>query len=200
MKKMAMIAMLLVLMLSTTACSGLGVLNNLIVDTFAKDDVFETEDYSLNEDSYDDDSYYDESSGLNPDGSVIGMPRGEVVQMYELSDITYVKDSGEEIPGECIPGSEVYIFTEGENIQDFEYRSKYYATYDDMLKDNYYDIKSVYGSYTYDEASNSLALIGLDGSFREARFEDDKMIIDVGGPELPAVMRVTYTATEDIDI
>ena len=124
----------------------------------------------------------------------------EFVKMYELSNIEYVADNGEALQGEFIPGSEVYIFREGEGYQIFEYRYKNYPSYERMLNDSNYSIESVFGAYTLNSDHTQLSLIGGDGSFRYAEVNGDKIIIEYCPEGYDLKMVSTYTETDSISI
>ena len=122
----------------------------------------------------------------------------EYVKMYELTNVEYVAGSGETQQGDFIPGSEVYIFKEGKDYQNFEYKYKKYPTEEDMLNDSNYSIESVYGTYTLNGDKTQLALLGQDGSISQAEVSGDKIIFEYSPEGYDAKMVTTYTETDEV--
>ena len=174
MKKIAMILMMLAMMLSMAACGDKTETRGEIPD--------------------------DKGVPVAVDPETEPAEVEEFVKMYELTKIEYVMEDGETVQGEFIPGSEVYIFTEGEDYQDFEYKYKKYPTEEDMLNDSNYSIESVYGTYTLNGDKTQLALMGQDGSINMAEVSGDKIIFEFSPEGYDVIMATTYTETDKTDL
>lgn len=150
-----------------------------------------------------------EASGENPDDKawpVAVVPETdpaedeEFVKMYGLTNIEYVMADGETVQGEFIPGSEVYIFTEGKDYRDFEYKYRKYPTEEDRANDSNYSIESVYGTYTLNGDKTQLALMGQNGVVNLAEVIGDKIIFEFDPEGYDVKIVMTYTETDEADI
>lgn len=182
MKKTMIILMILTMMFSMAACKE------------------KTEASANNTD----DTAATETVGAEPPATEIeeedSAEEPEFIKMYELSNIEYVAGNGETKQADFIPGSEVYIFKEGEGYQNFEYRYKYYPSYEEMLKDSNYTIQSETGAYTLNSDHTQLALVGADGSSRYAEVSGDKIIFEFSQEGQDVKMVTTYTETDKVSI
>ena len=193
MKKMMIILVMLAIMLSMTACGEKTETSANTADDTATTETVESEPAPIEPDE-------DISTETSEDIATEPAEKEEFVKMYELSNIEYVKENGETQQADFIPGSEVYIFKEGEGYQNFEYRYKNYASYDEMLNDSNYTIKSVNGSYTLNSDHTQLALVGEDGSFRYAEVSGDKITFEYSQEGYDVKMVTTYTETDKVSI
>lgn len=179
MKKTMIIFMILAMMLSMVAC---GEKPPTAPDDTVSSEIGETEIPTTEPE--------EEASAEEP----------EIVKMFELTNIEYVKENGETMQGDFIPGSEVYIFRDSEDRLSFEYRYKHYPTEEDMLNDRNYTIESVTGAYTLNSDHTQLFLVGDDGSYRQAEASEDKIVFEFSPEGYDVKMVTTYTETDKISI